>query len=78
MATNRKRTRRPSSPSEILVEFYLAQHEISITKFAEACGVTRKHMSAIVNGHTAITAETATRMAVALGTVIRGGSLDVL
>jgi len=43
-------------------------HEISIAKFAEACGVTRKHMSAIVNGHAAITAEMAARMAAVLGT----------
>lgn len=31
-------------------------------------GVSRKHMSAIVNGRAAITADTATRMAVVLGT----------
>jgi addiction module HigA family antidote len=64
MATTRKRARRPSLPGEILVELYLAPHEISIAKFAEACGVTRKHMSAIINGRAAITAE----MATALGT----------
>jgi addiction module HigA family antidote len=68
MATNRKRTRRPSLPGEILAELYLVPHEISIAKFAGACGVTRKHMSQIVNGHSAITAEMATRMAAALGT----------
>jgi addiction module HigA family antidote len=66
--TTRKRTRRPSLPGEILAELYLAPHEISIAKFAKACGVTRKHMSAIVNGHAAITAEMATRMAAVLGT----------
>ena len=63
-----QRTRRPSLPGEILAELYLAPHEISIARFAEACGVTRKHMSAIVNGHAAITAEMATRMAAVLGT----------
>jgi addiction module HigA family antidote len=68
MITKRKRTRRPSLPGEILAELYLAPHEISIAKFAEACGVTRKHMSKIVNGHAAITAEMATRMAAVLGT----------
>jgi addiction module HigA family antidote len=67
-ATTRKRTRRPSLPGEILVELYLTPHEISIAKFAEACGVSRKHMSMIVNGHAAITAEMATRMAAVLGT----------
>ena len=63
-----KRTRRPTSPGEILVELYLAPHSISIAKFAEAVGVSRKHMSAIVNGHASFTAETATRMAAVLGT----------
>jgi addiction module HigA family antidote len=67
MAT-RKRKRRPSLPGEILAELYLAPHEISIAKFAEACGVSRKHMSAIVNGHAAITPEMATRIAAVLGT----------
>jgi addiction module HigA family antidote len=63
-----KRTRRPTPPGELLNELYLAPHEISIAAFAEACGVTRKHMSGIVNGHVAITAGMATRIAVALGT----------
>jgi addiction module HigA family antidote len=51
-----------------LAELYLTPHEVSIAGFAEACGVTRKHMSQIVNGHAAITAEMATRIAAALGT----------
>lgn len=55
-------------PGEILVELYLAPHDISIAKFAEAVGVSRKHMSAIVNGRAAITADTAARIAVVLGT----------
>ena len=68
MTTSSQRTRRPSSPGEILAELYLAPHEVSIAAFAEACGVTRKHMSGIVNGHAAITAEMAARMAAVLGT----------
>lgn len=59
--------RRPSLPGEILAELYLEPHDISIAKFAEAVGVSRKHMSAIVNGRAAITADTATKMAVVLG-----------
>jgi addiction module HigA family antidote len=51
-----------------LADLYLRPHRISIAKFAEAAGVTRKHMSAIVNGRAAITAETATRVAKVLGT----------
>ena len=68
MTTTPKRTRRPTFPGEILVELYLAPHDISIAKFAEAVGVSRKHMSAIVNGRASINAETATRMASVLGT----------
>jgi len=68
MTMTGRRTRRPSLPGEILVELYLTPHHVSIAKFAEAVGVTRKHMSAIVNGRAAITADTATRIAVVLGT----------
>jgi antitoxin HigA-1 len=67
MATNR-RMRRPSLPGKILAELYLAPHQISIAAFAEACGVSRKHTSGIVNGHVAITAEMAAPLAAALGT----------
>ena len=45
-----------------------AARDFDRLRFAEACGVTRKHMSAIVNGHAAITAEMAARMAAVLGT----------
>jgi antitoxin HigA-1 len=68
MMMTRNRTRRPTLPGEILLELYLAPHDVSIAKFAEAVGVSRKHMSAIVNGRTSITAETAARMAAVLGT----------
>jgi addiction module HigA family antidote len=68
MTTTFNRTRRPSLPGEILAKLYLAPHNVSIAKFAEGVGVTRKHMSAIVNGRAAITADTATRMAAVLGT----------
>ena len=62
------RKRRPSWPGEILAELYLAPHEISIAKFAQAVSVSRKHMSAIVNGRAAITAGTAIKMALVVGT----------
>lgn len=68
MTTSSRRTRRPSVPGEILAELYLEPHEIPIAAFAEACGVSRKHMSGIVHGHVAITAEMAARIAAALGT----------
>ena len=67
-STTIERKRRPTRPGEILAELYLEPHGISIAKFAEAAGVTRKHMSAVVNGRAAITAELATRIATVLGT----------
>ena len=63
-----KPNRRPTSPGEILRELYLDPRGVSVARFAEAVGVTRKHMSNVVNGHAAITAELATRIAEVLGT----------
>ena len=68
MTTICKLSRRPTAPGMILAELYLAPRRVSIAKFAEACGLTRKHMSAIINGRAAITADTATRIAAVLGT----------
>jgi hypothetical protein len=51
-----KQTRRPRLPGRILFELHLAPRAITITKFAAACGVSLKHMRAIVNGRAAITA----------------------
>ena len=49
-------------------KFVVTPGAITITAFAAACGVSLKHMRAIVNGRAAITAAMATRMAAALGT----------
>jgi plasmid maintenance system antidote protein VapI len=57
----KQHTRRLSLPGEILAELYLAPHEIWIAAFADACGVSRKHMNGMINGHVAITAEVAAR-----------------
>jgi len=65
---NCERKRRQTPPGEVLAELYLKPRGVSIAKFATAAGVSRKHMSAIVNGRAAITAEAATRIAMALGT----------
>jgi hypothetical protein len=40
----------PAHPGEILKEMYIAPLGVTVTKVAEALGVTRKHVSAIVNG----------------------------
>jgi addiction module HigA family antidote len=47
---------------------YLDPREVSVTALAEATGLSRKHLSQIVNGHVGITPETAVRIAEVLGT----------
>ena len=58
----------PSHPGEILKELYLNELEISITDFANDIGVSRKAISAIVNGRKSVTAEMAMRFAKAMNT----------
>ncbi len=65
-----KRTRmhNPAHPGEILRELYLAPLGITITEAAKALGVTRKHVSAIVNGRTPVTPDMVLRLATAFAT----------
>jgi addiction module HigA family antidote len=58
----------PSHPGEILKELYLSALGISITDLAKDIGVSRKAISAIVNGHKSVTAEMAMRLAKAMNT----------
>jgi addiction module HigA family antidote len=60
--------RRPTRPGTILAEYYLKPRGISVTRFADATGVSRKHVSNIVNGRAAITPRTAVRFARVLDT----------
>lgn len=62
------RNRRPTMPGEILKELYLDERGITISAFAVATGLTRKHVSNIVNGRAAISSETAVKFARVLGT----------
>lgn len=59
---------RPATPGEILRELYLAPAGVTVVAFAKAAGISRKHMSRIIHGHSAITADVAERIAEALGT----------
>ena len=58
----------PSHPGETLRDLYLVPLGVSITTAAEALGVSRKHVSEIVNGRAPVSAEMAVRLAAALGT----------
>jgi addiction module HigA family antidote len=58
----------PSHPGEILRELYLKPMGVTITEAAEALGVTRKHISAIVNGRAPVSPDMAMRLAVTFAT----------
>lgn len=58
----------PAHPGEILRELYLAPLGITVTAAAKALGVTRKHVSGIVNGRTPVTPDMALRLAAAFAT----------
>ena len=55
-------------PGEILRELCIEPLGLSITEAAEAMGVTRKTLSAILNGRSGISPEMAVRLSLAFGT----------
>src|SRR5256885_3434908 len=57
----------PAHPGEILREMYMVPLGVTVTKAADALGVTRKHVSAIVNGRAPITPDMAVRLAGGVG-----------
>lgn len=59
---------RPIHPGEVLREEFLAPLDMSANAFAQAIGVPANRVSAIVAGERSITADTALRLACALGT----------
>src|SRR5882672_5564957 len=63
-----KRMHHPAHPGEILRELYLKPMGVSVTQAAEALRVSRKHISAIVNGHAPVTPDMAMRLAAAFET----------
>ncbi|VAW31242.1 Antitoxin HigA [hydrothermal vent metagenome] len=58
----------PPHPGEILKELCLEPLGISITKAAKALGVSRKTLSAILNGRSGISPEMAIRLSLAFDT----------
>ncbi|CAN5638260.1 HigA family addiction module antitoxin [soil metagenome] len=57
----------PPHPGEVLRELYLEPLALSVTAAAEGLGVTRKTLSAIVNGRAGISSVMAMRLAKAFG-----------
>ena len=58
----------PPHPGEVLKELCLEPLGLSVTRAAEALGVRRKTLSAILNGRAGISPEMALRLSKAFGT----------
>ena len=58
----------PPHPGEILRDLCLEPLGITVTETAEALGVSRKTLSAILNGRAGISPEMAVRLSIAFGT----------
>jgi len=58
----------PPHPGEVIKALCLEPLGISITDAATALGVSRKTLSALVNGRTGISPEMAVRLSIAFGT----------
>ena len=58
----------PPHPGEIIKELCLEPLGISISAAAKALGVSRKTLSAIINGHAGISPEMAIRLSIAFET----------
>ncbi len=66
--TRQKAIHSPAHPGEILRELYLKPMRVTITQAADALGVSRKHISAIVNGRVPVTPDMAMRLAAVFAT----------
>lgn len=58
----------PPHPGAILLEMYIKPLKVTITEAADALGVSRKHVSAIINGRVPVTPDMAMRLAAVFGT----------
>jgi len=65
---NNMRMYNPPHPGEILREFCIEPLDLSVTRAAEALGVSRKTLSAILNGRAGISPEMAIRLSKAFDT----------
>ena len=52
----------PAHPGEVLLEDFLKPLSISVTKASELLRISRKHLSNIIHGNVAITADMAARI----------------
>jgi addiction module HigA family antidote len=62
------RMHNPPHPGEVLRELCLDPLKLSVSEAAKALGVSRKTLSAILNGRAGISPEMAVRLSIAFGT----------
>ena len=62
------RMQNPPHPGEIVRELCLEPRGLSVTRAAQALGVSRKTLSAILNGRSGVSPEMAIRLGKAFGT----------
>ena len=58
----KKIERTPSHAGEILKSGFIDQYDLPISTVSELLGITREHLSRIINGHTPVTADIALRL----------------
>ena len=61
----------PAHPGEVLKELYLEPLGLTVTETAEALGVSRKTLSALINGHYGISPNMAMRLSKAFDTTAK-------
>ncbi len=66
----RRRTRKPTHPGYTFHHDVLGPLGLSLTEAARRLGVSRKHLSGFVNGHTRCNLDMAQRLAIATNTSI--------
>jgi addiction module HigA family antidote len=58
----------PPHPGEVIKELCLEPLGLSVTDAAKALGVSRKTLSAVINGHAGVSPEMAIRLSIAFNT----------
>jgi len=58
----------PPHPGEVIKELCIEPLGLTVTKAAEALGISRKTLSSIINGKAGISPEMAVRLSIAFGT----------
>ena len=71
LGMTRQRTRKPTHPGIVFKVDVMEPLDLSITSVAKALGVSRKHMSAFVNGNVPCSKDLAQRIAIATDTSMK-------